>query len=82
MIQVIPAEIGVHAGLGGSASIADSEDGPTIIHLDSCTAAQTTSAPDIVARVRQISDMLRSEALPRGASQELIMKVAKERWTT
>jgi hypothetical protein len=24
--------------------------------------------------------MLRCEALPRGASQELIMKVAKERW--
>jgi hypothetical protein len=32
--------------------------------------------------VRQISDALRSEALPRRASQELIMKVAKERWTT
>jgi hypothetical protein len=27
-----------------------------------------------------MSDMLRCEALPRGASQELIMKVAKERW--
>jgi hypothetical protein len=82
MIQVIPAEIGVHAGLGGAASIADSEGGPTIIHLDSFTLAQTTSAPEVVARVRQRSDMLRCEALPRGASQELIMKVAKERWTT
>jgi len=82
MIQLIPAEIGVHAGLGGSASIADSEDGPTIIHLDSFTAGQTTSAPEIVARVRQISDALRSEALPCRASQELITKVAKERWTT
>jgi transcriptional regulator with XRE-family HTH domain len=82
MIQVIPAEIGVHAGLGGAASIADSEGGPTIIHLDSFTLAQTTSAPEVVARVRQRSDMLRCEALPRGASQELIMKVARERWTT
>jgi hypothetical protein len=34
-------------------------------------------APEIVAKVRQMSDMLRCEALPRGASQELIMKVAK-----
>ena len=82
MIQVIPAEIGVHAGLGGSASIADREGELTIIHLDSFTAGQTTSAPDIVARVRQSSDMLRSEALPRTASQEVIMKVAKDRWTT
>jgi transcriptional regulator with XRE-family HTH domain len=82
MIQVIPAEIGEHPGLGGAASIADREGGPTIIHMDSFTAGQTTSAPETVARVRQISDMLRCEALPRGASQELIMKVLKERWTT
>jgi transcriptional regulator with XRE-family HTH domain len=82
MIQVIPAEVGAHAGLGGAVSIADREGGPTIVHLDSFTAGQTTSAPEIVARVRQMSDMLRCEALPRGASQELIMKVAKEQWTT
>jgi transcriptional regulator with XRE-family HTH domain len=82
MIQVIPAEIGVHAGLGGAASIADREGGPTVIHQDSFATPQTTSAPEIVTRVRQRSDMLRCEALPRGASQELILKVLKERWTT
>ena len=82
MIQVIPAEIGAHAGLAGPVSIADREGGPTVVHLDSFTAGQTTSAPEIVTRVRQMTDMLRCEALPRGASQELIMKVTKERWTT
>jgi hypothetical protein len=81
MIEVIPAEIGVHAGLGGAASIADREGGPTIIHQDSFATPQTTSAPEVVTRVRQMSDMLRYEALPRRASQELIMKVVKERWT-
>ena len=49
--------------------------GPTIIHMDSFTAGQTTSVPETVAQVRQISDMLRCEALPRGASRELITKV-------
>jgi hypothetical protein len=68
--------------LAGPVSIADHEGRPTVVHLDSFTAGQTTGAPEIVAKVRQMSDMLRSEALPRGASQELIMKVAKERWTT
>jgi len=82
MIQVIPAEVGAHAGLAGPVSIADREGGPTVVHLDSFTAGQTTSAPEIVARVRQMSDMLRCEALPRGASQELIMKMAKEQWAT
>jgi transcriptional regulator with XRE-family HTH domain len=80
MIQVIPAEVGAHAGLAGPVSIADHEERPTVVHLDSFTAGQTTGAPEIVAKVRQMSDMLRCEALPRGASQELIMKVAKERW--
>jgi hypothetical protein len=82
MIQLIPAEVGAHAGLAGPVSIADREGGPTIVHLDSFTAGQTTSAPEIVTRVRQMSDMLRCEALPRGASQDLIMKVAKEQWAT
>jgi Domain of unknown function (DUF5753) len=82
MIQVIPGEIGAHAGLAGPVSIADRERGPTIVHLDSFTAGQTTSAPEIVARVRQMSDRLRCETLPRGASQELITKVAKEQCTT
>ena len=36
---------------------------------------------DDLAKVRRITDMLRCEALPRGASRELIMKVAKDRWS-
>ena len=82
MIQVIPAEVGAHAGLAGAVSIADHEGRPTVVYLDSFTAGQTTGAPEIVAKVRQMSDMLRCEALPRGASLELITKVAKERWAT
>lgn len=81
MIQVIPAEVGVHAGLEGAASIAEQDGGPATVYLESLTAGQTTKDPEIVARVRQITGMLRSEALPRGASLELIMRVAKERWT-
>jgi hypothetical protein len=80
MIQVIPAEVSAHAGLGGAASIADREGEPPVVHLDSFTAPQTTRAPEIVAKVRQRSDMLRSEALPRSASHELIMRVAEEEW--
>ena len=81
MIQVIPAEVGVHAGLEGAASIAEPDGGPAPVYLESLTAGQTTKDPEIVARVRQITGMLRSEALPRGASLELMMRVAKERWT-
>lgn len=80
MIQVIPGEVGAHAGLEGAASIAEQGDGPTVVYLESLTAGQTTKEPEIVAKVRQVTDMLRSEALPRSASQELIMRVAEEEW--
>ncbi len=82
MIQVIPAAVGAHAGLEGAASIAEQDGGPAIVYLESLTAGQATKEPEIVARVRQITGMLRSEALPRSASVDLITKVAKERWTS
>jgi transcriptional regulator with XRE-family HTH domain len=81
IILVIPGEVGAHAGLEGAASIAEQDGGPAVVYLESITAGQTTKEPEIVARVRQITDMLRSETLPRGASQELIARVAKE-WTS
>jgi len=35
----------------------------------------------IVSQVTQRFDALRAEALPRGASRDMIRKVAEERWT-
>jgi hypothetical protein len=37
--------------------------------------------PAIVGQAALIFDTLRSEALPRGASRDLIMKVAEDKWT-
>ncbi len=78
MIQVIPAEIAEHAGLEGGGSIAEHEGGPTIVYLDSLAAPQTTGEPEIVANVREITGLLRAEALPRGASRDLILRLADE----
>lgn len=77
-IQVIPAEVAAHPGLGGASSIAEREGSLTVVHLDSLTAAQTTNEPDIVATVREITGMLRCEAFPRGASRDLILKAAEQ----
>jgi hypothetical protein len=81
-IQVIPASVGVHAGLAGAAAIADTEDGGTLVHEDGFTAGRTSADPDIVVKVRERVAVLRSDALPRDASLEMISKVAKERWST
>jgi len=81
-VQVIPAEVGAHAGLLGGVSIAGfADDAPGIVYLDTSDQGQTFKAPDVVARMFTIFDTLRSEALPRGASRDLIGKVASERWT-
>jgi hypothetical protein len=77
-IQVIPADIAAHPGMEAAASIADQEGGPTIVHLESLTAQQTTGEPEIVANVREITGLLRAEALPRGASRDLILRLADE----
>lgn len=78
-IQVIPASVGAHPGLaGGPASIADLEEGPTVVHLSTLSGGETTGELEAVARVRRITDALRAEALPRRASRELILKLAEE----
>jgi transcriptional regulator with XRE-family HTH domain len=82
IIQIIPKGKGAHVGLAGPASIADHDGEPTVVHLDSFTAPQTTKDPDIISKVREMTDMLRSDALPRDLSHELIMKVAEEQWKT
>jgi transcriptional regulator with XRE-family HTH domain len=81
-IQVIPAEVGAHAGLLGGVSIgAFDDDPPGIVYLDNSDQGHTSKAPGLVASMFTIFDTLRSEALPRGASRELIGRVANERWT-
>lgn len=41
---------------------------------------QTTQTPSVVAKVSANFDTLRAEALPRGASRDLIRRVAEEQW--
>jgi hypothetical protein len=54
---------------------------PGIVFLDSVADGQTVEDAAIVSQVTQRLDALRAEALPRGASRDMIRKVAEERWT-
>jgi transcriptional regulator with XRE-family HTH domain len=80
-IQVVPAEVGAHVGLLGAFAIATLED-TRIVYMESPDQGQTTAMPSVSAKVSATFDTLRAEALPRGASQDLIRKVAEERWTS
>ena len=78
-VHVIPAEVGAHIGLLGAFAIADvAGDAPGIVYFESPDQGETTRDPATVAKIILTFDTLRSEALPRGASRDLIMKVAEE----
>jgi len=80
-VQVIPAEVGAHVGLLGGFAIASADGAPGTVYLESPDQGQTTELPSVVAKISETFDALRAEALPRGASRNLIMKVAENRWT-
>ena len=80
-IQIIPFTAGAHSGLLGAFVLLEFPDAPTIAYLETVAGGQITEEASAVAGVALTFDTLRSEALPRRASLDLIMKVAEERWT-
>lgn len=80
-IQVVPGEVGAHVGLLGAFAIAAVDSTPGIVYMESPDQGQTHRNHQVVAKICETFDTLRAEALPRGASRELIRKVAEERWT-
>jgi transcriptional regulator with XRE-family HTH domain len=80
-VEVIPYGAGAHSGLLGAFVIADFRDDPSIVYLETADGGQLVEQPAAVARVALVFDTLRSEALPRRASRDVIIKVAEEKWT-
>ena len=78
-IHVVPAEVGAHIGLLGAFAIAGfADDAPGIAYFESPDEGETTRDSATLAKTILTFDTLRSEALPRGASRDLIMRVAEE----
>ena len=80
-VQVIPFDAGARTGLLGHFVIADLGESTSIAYLETAITGQVVEAPSVVSQAGLIFDTLRSEALPRAASRNLIVKVAEERWT-
>jgi transcriptional regulator with XRE-family HTH domain len=80
-VQVVPGETGAHAGLLGAFIIAGLDGAPSILYAETAVEGQTIERSALVSRAALAFDRLRAEALPHGASRDLIGKVAEERWT-
>lgn len=80
-VEVVPFSAGAHSGLLGAFVLAEFEDAPAIVYLETAAGGQLAEAPSTLAQVMLTFDTLRSESLPRGVSRDLIMRVAEEKWT-
>ena len=80
-VQVVPAEVGAHAGLLGAFIVAALDDGLSVLYAETAVEAQTIERSALVKKAALAYDRLRSEALPHRSSRDLIGKVAEERWT-
>jgi transcriptional regulator with XRE-family HTH domain len=80
-IQIIPSSAGAHSGLLGAFVVADFPDAPSVAYLETVAGGQISEEASLVADVALTFDTLRSEALPRRASRDLMMEVAEGRWT-
>jgi hypothetical protein len=80
VIQVIPYSVGAHEGVNGAFVIAEFANSPSIVYLETALTGLVIERPEDVAAVTLAYDTLRTEALPRAASLELLREVAKT-WT-
>ncbi len=78
-VQVVPASVGAHAGLA-CAFMVGSLDGEPDLLLIEAVEDQTLRDAEVVRKAAVAFDLVRGDALPRRASQDLILKVAEEKW--
>ena len=78
-VQVVPAGIETHAGLAGSFYIASLRGKPDLLYMDA-VEGMTIERSALVRKAAVAFDLLRSDALTRNDSRDLILKVAEERW--
>ena len=80
-IQVVPYTAGGHSGLTGAFIIADLPTAQSIVFIDDVSGGRVAEEGLELSEAALCFEALRSEALPKSASRDLIAKVAKERWT-
>jgi hypothetical protein len=80
-IQVVPYSAGGHSGLLGEFILAELPTSQSIVFVEDVSGGRVAEDAAAVADVTLRFDALRSDALPKAASRDLIAKAARERWT-
>jgi hypothetical protein len=78
-VQILPAEVGAHVGLGGAFIIASfAGDTPGMVYFETADEGEVSKQPGKLARMTVTYDALRDDALNARASRDLMRKVAEE----
>jgi transcriptional regulator with XRE-family HTH domain len=78
VIQVVPASVQDCAGAGGPIVIFDIPDSPQVAYAEGYKVGRVIEAPDEVATMATVFDLLIAAALPRGESLQLIREIRSE----
>jgi transcriptional regulator with XRE-family HTH domain len=79
-VQIVPYSAGGHTGLLGACTIAELNGSASMVNIEDITDGRVADDAATASRVTLRFNSLRSEALPKGLSRELIVRVAEERW--
>jgi transcriptional regulator with XRE-family HTH domain len=79
-IQVVPYAAGGHTGLLGAFIVCDLPESKTIVFVEDVLGGRVAEDATAVSEVALRFSALRSDALPKATSRDLIAKVATERW--
>ena len=80
IVQLIPFEMGEHAGFAGAFTLA-SFNGTEVAYVDNALRGEVIELPEDVAAIRRLWQKLSAKARPEEESLEVI-KEAAERWMT
>ena len=81
-VHVVPASVGAHTGLLGAFIVAELEgESGRVVYLETPDQGLISDAPSLATKILGGFERVRSEALPKGASRDLIRRVVNERWT-
>lgn len=81
VIQMVPAAIGAHAGLGGPFDIATAEGASDLLRMETVPQDITTESRPVVKDATVAFDQIRADSLSRGQSRDLIARIGEELWT-
>ncbi|MFJ6213887.1 helix-turn-helix transcriptional regulator [Streptomyces sp. NPDC092296] len=78
VIQIVPFDAGVHAGVGGPFSALSLDEGPDVVYIEGFLQGQILGEPEHVKTAARIYDLLTAVALSPNRSIDMIAHALKE----